>query len=174
VAALQQDILTFDPKKKKSAYVGREDMLRRQRDKYHSLGVEALTWLDIKALLDEAEAYAEGVGQEERFTGLLTSYFPTHDYEEMKFFKQYWASGKLIWQFRREALNNEGAYTDGSHYSWNNEMERQCTLFWQPIDEIRDYFGDETALYRLRHISSIMIRNNLDWLRFAYVLRCRY
>lgn len=140
-------VITFDAKKKKSLYVGRDDMLRRQADKYAAMDLKALTWVDVKVMLEEMEAYSIGDGVNERFSGLLTSYFATHDYDELAFLRLNWAKLKIVCQFKIMAPCNEGEYTDASHYSWINDKQPQLTIFWQPIDEIRDYFGDETALY---------------------------
>ena len=73
----------------------------------------------------------------------------------MRIFKRLWYSfpirGPLI------ARRNEGKYTPQAYYSRRNipvlyrllscGSKTPSKLFYQPIDEIRDYFGDETALY---------------------------
>ena len=52
------------------------------------------------------------------------------------------------------ARSNEGKNTSGGHYNPNSvanynpsRQPHQCSLWYQPIDEIRDYFGDDYALY---------------------------
>ena len=57
-------------------------------------------------------------------------------------------------RLKMQARNNEGKFTEGGHYNpraKHNSVKKtrpwQCTLWYQPIDEIRDYFGDDYALY---------------------------
>ena len=160
---------------KKDMHMGKDEIAKLQKERYRRLGWQELTWRDLFAIVQELEAWQSGsarfdnpsqgvlsaeihedYGVHERFTGLLVDFFPTHDYEEMQFFRKQWADLKLVLKIRMRARNNEGKYTEGAHYnpyastnSWAGEKLKpwQCTLWYQPIDEIRDYFGDETALY---------------------------
>lgn len=162
---------------KQDKHLGKSEMAKFQTERYERLGWKELSWRDLCLIVAELEAWQAGavnpmlsstgldrkgatelkaVGDQERFTGLLVDYFPTHDYEEMAFFWKSWADLKLILKFRVRARDNEGKYTEGAHYnpyastnSWVGEKQKpwQITLWYQPIDEIRDYFGDETALY---------------------------
>lgn len=150
---LVEDLLRFSNKKQKQQFVGAEDMLRRQRDLYQYYRspdggpVVPLEWKDLELLLVELENWMKHEGRNERFTGLLNSFFPTHDYTELLFLRKCWTRRSFICTWMLEAKNNEGLYTDSSHYSWTNEPEEQLAIFYQPITEIRDYFGDEIALY---------------------------
>lgn len=153
---------------KQDKHLGKAEVAKLQEERYKRLGWTELTYLDLHEIVSELEAWLAGansrtgtsqvvdIGVRERFTGLLVDYFPTHDYEEMQFFRKSWADLKLVLKFRMRARNNEGKYTEGAHYnpyaasnSWAGEKNKpwQCTLWYQPVDEIRDYFGDETALY---------------------------
>ena len=104
-------------------------------------------------------------------------YYPTHDYQEIRVFRRVWANlGQLCsMSLATPVRENESKYTKHAYYASSNEAihlpliscpicattatddreagswgpfgKNASLLFYQPIDEIRDYFGDEVALY---------------------------
>ena len=158
---LQQ--LQYNNQSKKDSELGQLQKLRYLSDKGLTEYVP-LEWKDVENLLKELDDYARGAGRDERFTGTLHSFYPTHDLVELKFFTRQWADLSLVlgqWRnhwflptCRMRARSNEGKNTSGGHYNPNSvanynpsRQPHQCSLWYQPIDEIRDYFGDDYALY---------------------------
>eukprot|EP01048_Picozoa_sp_COSAG05_P013010 COSAG05_NODE_1345_length_5128_cov_2.221316_3_plen_1405_part_00 len=136
----------------KRVLVGKAEMERRMKRRYKELGLVALTYEDCEQLAVDIEAWLEGVGSTERFTGSLNAFFPTHDPHELLFFKKRWANGNLIKRMFIEAKDNEGKSTQGAYYCDDPSLvgalkKNQWAYGYQPIDEIRDYFGDSIALY---------------------------
>jgi hypothetical protein len=136
----------------RTALMSEEGMARLQRDKYEAWGVAPLVWDDAMRIHRELTRWAgtedaKGEGFHERFTGTLASFYATHDYDELRFFSRMWANPRIICMGWVEARPNEGRYTDGAYYNERNERAKQVSLFYQPVDEIRDYFGDSIALY---------------------------
>ena len=48
------------------------------------------------------------------------SYFPTHDYDELKFFKSRWATLNVVLEGRMRMRNNENSNTEGALYNPNS------------------------------------------------------
>ena len=139
-------------------HMDKKEMVAKWDKKLRQKGVEPIKWEHLERMIGELERWKDEAGTTERFSELLLTYFPTHDYKEMQFFRLEWANLDFaLWnRFRKLARNNEGKNTVESHYNLKNNPAKngqiaqqcqQCTLWYQPIDEIRDYFGDETALY---------------------------
>jgi hypothetical protein len=125
-----------------------EQMTKRQLLKYGALGATALTWQDLVTLRAELSKWADDPGKDERFTGLFAGCFPTHDYDELGTLRRMWADkSTILCMLSVHARVQEGKMTRGAHYSWDNADVQQSALWYQPIDEIRDYFGVEIALY---------------------------
>eukprot|EP01052_Picozoa_sp_SAG31_P046099 SAG31_NODE_8679_length_1407_cov_1.637615_1_plen_202_part_10 len=89
-----------------------------------------------------------GPGRNERFVGTLLDFFPKHNYAELEYMKQEWGNFGML--LRCSVLG----YTEGDHieafgHPDNEIKKRRFPLVWtyQPIHEIRDYFGEDTALY---------------------------
>ena len=55
--------------------------------------------------------------------------------------------GPLVPPRGAAGLNDEGAAGPCEAADGNAKETQQISWFYQPIDEIRDYFGDHTALY---------------------------
>ena len=102
-------------------------------------------------IVEELERWLQGPGKDERFTGSLKSVFPTHNYDERQHFKIQWASLSLLRHCRMMGRPNEGKHVAQAYYSdsepYPNNPELQWSYSYQPIDAIRDYFGDAVALY---------------------------
>ena len=140
---------------KKRVLVGKDEMERRMRKRMLELGLQPLTYQDCLDLADDIGAWLKGRGRTENFTGTLVAFFPTHDEDELQIFKTRWANLNLITNYRRffiMAKDNEGKSTEGAYYAddpsiVSGQQRKQISFAYQPIDEIRDYFGDPAALY---------------------------
>ena len=129
-------------------------MERRQRHKYAAMDVQPLMWSELTELRKELTSWADGRGRHERFTGLFRAYFPTHDYDELGPLRASWTNPvlkmvgpDLVIRMHISARLPEGKETEGSFYSLNNVDVKQSALFYQPIDEIHDYFGADVSMY---------------------------
>eukprot|EP01043_Picozoa_sp_COSAG02_P008349 COSAG02_NODE_265_length_26599_cov_13.943698_14_plen_730_part_00 len=133
----------------------RLQMLRLQAHCDHAgVQLEPVSWEDLVGLRLELTKWVRGAGEKERFSRTLLSYYPTHDYTELLFFQHRWATLNVVLDFRLRMRNNENESTEGALYNPNSvanftpsRQPKQWMLWFQPVDEIRDYFGDEIGLY---------------------------
>lgn len=116
-----------------------------------------------------------GPGRNELFVGTFLEFYPIHNLEELKFLKQEWCACPALPPLSHplphptgESVNtisfrgNFGMMCRGSVESYwegengksfghpKNELRRRTFPFvwsYQPINEIRDYFGEDAALY---------------------------
>ena len=82
----------------------------------------------------------------ERFDGQFESFFALHEKQKLQQLRDEWSSFKFLFRFKWEAKSPEWA-TDVAYYHPDNEPVVQFGLLYQPLDEVRDYFGDHIALY---------------------------
>ena len=106
------------------------------------------------------EAWSESVGREEVFVGTLQHCFPVHDATELSYLKRDWARFSILFHkqllgfqpesdpdaFRtaKENLENNTFGSDANAprlYTW------PAVMFYQPLEEIHDYFGSDIGLY---------------------------
>eukprot|EP01052_Picozoa_sp_SAG31_P015570 SAG31_NODE_1004_length_10437_cov_2.754208_10_plen_696_part_00 len=111
---------------------------------YKELG---FVWNDLKAWRDKKT----GKGRKEQFVGSLTKYYATHDYNELEYLRQQWGNFGLLLTPQLSAYAEDGNPRDQYSLSHPDNQVHEYTIpwtwAWQPIHEIRDYFGDNTALY---------------------------
>ena len=65
--------------KGESSTLDKQDMLRRQKEKYSVHTQKPMVWADCQTLFVELSTWLANDGQTERFIGLLHRYWPTHD-----------------------------------------------------------------------------------------------
>jgi hypothetical protein len=110
------------------------------------------------------ESWTKGPGREECWTGTMKNNFPLHCAGELKFLKEKWGSPRLLCATRIYGFAPEYApkvldpgddsrgpkhemNTFGSSGNTIKEHTLPASLVYQPIEEIRDYFGDQVGLY---------------------------
>ena len=86
------------------------------------------------------------VGKKDKFVGSLLDVFPLHDREELDDLSAKWATYSLITSCTVKAKQSESSSRLSYFHPENGEVTR-FALFYQPLNEIRDYFGDEVAMY---------------------------
>ena len=129
----------------------------------------------MEKCLGELEKLGEDQLQYEHFTGSFDTFFALHDKKVLADLRERWGSFAFLSprtfffgaapKFPREGMDPEytqyslskkerrlGARSGAlSVYHPENEAKKQfgwCTFpLWQPIDEVRDYFGDVVGLY---------------------------
>lgn len=101
-----------------------------------------------------------GPGANEQYIESLQLFFPVHNQEELSWLRNRWGSWNQLWAQSFRSKEVEGADTP----CWNimddapddaefdpNAHYNVPTVRWgcvyQPLDEIRDYFGDDNAIY---------------------------
>ena len=117
-------------------------------------GLPVLTYADVKDAISQLESYHApgGPGEGEVFVGSLQMVFPLHDEEELHFLRNNWGSWGLMFKLRVSAFPDEGEHSlamgDPAVVEESVTFLGMPTGFlYQPINEIRDYFGDGTAMY---------------------------
>jgi hypothetical protein len=118
-------------------------------------GLPTLQYDDIRQVIDELETYHApgGAGHGEIFVGSLQMVLPLHDEEELSLLRKHWGSWGLMFKMVYKVKPNEGEFTLAKG---DPALLEVSTKYWeliptgflhQPIDEIRDYFGDGTGMY---------------------------
>lgn len=133
------------------------DKLIESLDSFCFPGVEEKKDKNGKVIVPYREA---GPGADEQYIESLLLFFPVHNQEELTFLRNRWGSWNQLWSYNFRSKEVEGETTpcwnimddapdDGDfnpHAPYNTPVVRFGCLY-QPIDEIRDYFGDDNAIY---------------------------
>ena len=115
------------------------------------------------------EAWAESLGREETFVGTMVDFFPIHAESELSYLKRDWGRFSIMFQKTLSGYSPECAppkvpetgtgsdtdldksdYINNTHGSSANTptvYSRPMLLVYQPLEEVRDYFGDDIGLY---------------------------
>jgi hypothetical protein len=110
-------------------------------------GTESASHADIGQVIDIFEEWLQkDEAKEERFEGQFAAFFALHDKQKLQILRDGWATFKFLSRIKWEAKSPEFA-TNLSYYHPHNLPENQFGLVYQPLDEIRDYFGDHIGLY---------------------------
>ena len=108
----------------------------------------SLNYDDIGVCLDSLEAWAkkDSDGNYESFSGSFDDYFPLHDKVHLYDLAERWATFTLV---KTWAVQGKDAEFKSLHsfYHPDNVSKQQFGPLYQPLDEIRDYFGDHVAVY---------------------------
>eukprot|EP01048_Picozoa_sp_COSAG05_P010916 COSAG05_NODE_992_length_6265_cov_7.908693_1_plen_1089_part_00 len=113
----------------------------------------AVQYADVGTLLQKCEQWQAGAGIHESFSGTFDEYFPVHDKKVLRDLELRWGSWKFVkplvsgWKphFVLEKLTEYTGLHSMQHP--RNLPVRQFAPLFQPIDEIRDYFGEHVAMY---------------------------
>ena len=105
-------------------------------------------------------AIPAGPGADEQYIESLQLFFPVHNQEELTFLRNRWGSWNQLWNNNFRSKEVEGETTpcwnimddapDEGEFDANAPYNTPVVRFgclYQPIDEIRDYFGDDNAIY---------------------------
>ena len=112
-------------------------------------------------VLDEWRQPEVGPGREEVWVGTLNSYFPLHDYRELAFLRLEWGTPKCLLRpvlIGYDPEDEPKCYdkgppklvehnTFGSAGNILHEHSWPSSIVYQPLEEIRDYFGDDVGLF---------------------------
>ena len=81
------------------------------------------------------------------FAGALDSFFPLHEPSTRENLTHIWGNYRHLIRFRVKGKPPEYV----SHLAYNDPQNKETTQIawlWQPIGEVRDYFGDEVRTTR--------------------------
>eukprot|EP01052_Picozoa_sp_SAG31_P026523 SAG31_NODE_2409_length_5754_cov_2.321485_2_plen_1028_part_00 len=109
-------------------------------DQYH------VNWADVEKCLLILETWELGQGNDEQFVGNLSTYLPLHHKLSREYLTEVWGNYGLLFKckvvVKQQEFDGKIAYHDP-----DNVPTGQFGPLYQPIDEIRDYFGEEVAIY---------------------------
>ena len=125
---------------------------------------DALTYDHVVDCVAVFERWRQGAGRQEIWFGTLASYFPLHMESELLYLKREWGNPKVLLRRKVIGYNPEGEprevdspdgedgtilefNTFGAAKNTRSEHSFPVSLWYQPIEEIRDYFGDDVGLY---------------------------
>ena len=122
--------------------------------------------IDVCRVLEAWTEIGVGLGREEQFIGTLKDFFPVHDDSEIAYLKRDWGRFGILFEKELIGFSYEqelkvevigGKVQSSNKYFENNTFGSDANtptiyawpwnLFYQPLEEIRDYFGDDVGLY---------------------------
>jgi hypothetical protein len=114
-----------------------------------------LTYDDVCDCVQILERWKRGKGRHEVWFGTLRAYFPLHQESELVYLKREWGNPKMLFKssivgyLRESEPGEEGREmnTFGSCGKERRVFKFPYSLIYQPLEEIRDYFGDDVGLY---------------------------
>ena len=116
-------------------------------EEQEDLDDEPFTYDEIGQALMELARWGDGpIGQYEFFNGAFDCIFPLHDKPVLKSLRERWGNFGILKLKVIEGCDPE-YLSMHSMFHPENEPRQQPAMLWQPIDEIRDYFGDHVAIY---------------------------
>jgi hypothetical protein len=113
--------------------------------KEHEMG-HHIEWKDIGTCLQILQEWQDSSGRFEKFDGTFLKFFALHDKPVLAELRAKWGTFAVLKKFYCLGKPSEDVSTFAYYHPGTKETQ-QISLFYQPIDEIRDYFGDHTALY---------------------------
>ena len=116
-------------------------------DQRRSEAEESVSYEEVGECLDVLENWnLQMPGKYESFSGSYDDFFPTHDKDILANLQERWGSfGHVKWgHVTEKPTEYVGAH---SMHHPHNEEARQFAPLWQPIDEVRDYFGEHVGMY---------------------------
>ena len=123
----------------------------KRTQKMQVMNTETMTYDEVIDALQILKEWCDpvfGAGREERFHGTLKQFFPIHDEDELGFLRQQWGNIYLLCNnitgYKPEYAGKK-AFGSPENHTVTLQMPR--SWHYQPIDEIRDYFGDDVGLY---------------------------
>ena len=125
---------------------------------------QAVTYEQVQDVVQILEAWSDkdtGPGRAEQWFGTLTSCYPLHSKDELSYLRMEWGNPKNLFRPVLVGYDPEGeaaVYAPGppkmlEHNTFGaagnvlHEHSFPGSLIYQPIEEIRDYFGDDVGLY---------------------------
>ena len=140
---VDKDFLVFADKQMTEA---EQLMLDTQRNHMDKHGLPIVSRSQVRTCLEQLEAWCETEeGNAEQFIGTLKMFLPLHDQTELSYLKNRWASLHLLLKPCASGKTNEGKYS--LSYFQEDPETKHFSLFYVPLDFIRDYFGDHVGLY---------------------------
>ena len=130
-------------------------------DTHKKTTVTPIDYTTVRAMVQALQEWKEGKGREEVWFGTLNNFFPLHASMELKFLKNCWGNPKNLFRscligYDPEAepkIYDPGPPKDVEHNTFGaggnilHEHSFPGSLVYQPLEEIRDYFGDDVGLY---------------------------
>jgi hypothetical protein len=127
------------------------------------VGLEPVTYEELKEVYFVLNRWIDphtGPGRNEEFVGTFKAYFPLHDKRELAYLGDQWGSFKVLAMGTISGYREDGTLPVSFAHPENIPHEHTIpwSWSWQPINEIRDYFGEDCGLYYawLGHYTSML------------------
>jgi hypothetical protein len=125
---------------------------QRTSEKLIKANVKPVSYSELVDVLEVLKVWRDpivGPGRLETFVGTFLEYFPIHDHDELMYLKHQWGnfgmltSASVLGYFE----GGDKAQALGHPKNPGQKIRFPFVWSWQPIHEVRDYFGEDTALY---------------------------
>lgn len=115
----------------------------------HALAPHEVSYADLGDCLSALQAHNDSdTGRQEQFSGSFETFFPLHDQKQLETLRANWGNFSLIQPRLVQGPVPEYQSPYSMHHPDRTDTSaRHFGPFYQPIDEIRDYFGDHVAIY---------------------------
>eukprot|EP01047_Picozoa_sp_COSAG01_P017372 COSAG01_NODE_917_length_12755_cov_11.197851_6_plen_182_part_00 len=89
-----------------------------------------------------------GPGLKETYIGSLDLFIPMHNAEELSYLRAHWGSWNWAWKLKVEVAPIESGRNPLPLGHPDRTLETiQFGFLYQPLDDVRDYFGDDNGMY---------------------------
>ncbi len=121
-------------------------------DKLVASNLDPVSYTELRQVVEVLKNWRDektGPGRNERFTGTFKSFFALHDWNELHYLHSQWGTLTIIFRASISGYSENGdsplslAHTDNIPH----EHSIPWSWSWQPIHEIRDYFGEDCGMY---------------------------
>jgi len=121
-------------------------------DKLVANDLEPVTYTELREVVEVLKTWIDkenGPGREERFTGTFVCFYPLHDFNELSYLRSQWGTFKVIVRTTVSGYSENGDSPLALAHDDNVPHEHSIpwSWSWQPIHEIRDYFGEDCGMY---------------------------
>ena len=144
-------------------FVLRPDKPPTRTNKLAAVNLDPVTYEELSDAVTVLKQWIDpnlGPGRNESFVGTFRSYYPLHNEKELAYLRAQWGTFKVLTKCSISGYS-EGDMRFSFSHPENTPMDHipPWSWNWQPINEIRDYFGEDCGLYQawLSHYTGMLL-----------------
>jgi hypothetical protein len=124
-----------------------EEVMREAQGKHMAMkGLESTSWDELESVIAILKGHiATDAGQLENYGGTLVQFFALHNHTEVELVQKKWGSLRYACPHTVHGKTMEGPGPITYHMA--SSEAKHNSVFFIPLDEVRNYFGDHVGLY---------------------------